>query len=122
MGIHRSTRSAVRLGALFVVLAIGLVLAGCGSKTADSAPPSTTTTITLLDTHKVALSIKASILAQKHVRAHVVCPEGVTQGKGLNFVCSATVLKATKTVPAGTTQFAVQQTDSNGHVTYAAGK
>ena len=120
MVLHRSLHPATRLAVVAVaLLALSGLAAGCGSKSKDSTAP--TTTVTLLDTHKVALSIKASILAQKGVRAHVVCPPTITQGKGLNFVCTATVTKATAKVPKGTTQFAVQQTSDTGQVTYAAG-
>jgi hypothetical protein len=112
--LRSSLPAAVPTAAL---LASALLLSGCGKSKTDTPPP---TTVTLLDTHKVALSIKASILAQKGVRAHVVCPPTITQAKGMNFVCTATVLKATKKVPKGTTQFAVQQTTDSGQVTYAA--
>jgi len=115
MQSHRRPRSAIRSLVAFAALLVALVaLAGCGNKSSSSTSPAATT-ITMLDTHKVALAIKASILSQRNVRAHVVCPPSIIQAKGRNFVCTATTNK-------GTTQFVVIQDDNAGHVKYAAGK
>ncbi|MDO9354368.1 MAG: DUF4333 domain-containing protein [Solirubrobacteraceae bacterium] len=88
--------------------------AGCGDD--EDTPGATTggsTPTTQLDTTKVERAIKDSIKEQRDIRARVTCPESVLQAKGRDFVCVA------KTKD-GETNFAVQQTDDNGNVTYAA--
>jgi hypothetical protein len=89
-------------------------LAGCGDdEDSPGATTGATTPTTQLDTSKVAQAIKDSIKDQRDIKAKVTCPESVVQAKGRDFVCVA------KTKD-GETNFAVQQTDDNGNVTYAA--
>lgn len=94
--------------------ALLLALAGCGSDDKAAVPPSSpASTPTQLDTVKVAGAIKESIKEQRDIKARVTCPDLVLQAKGRDFVCTA------KTKD-GTTEFAVQQVDDSGNVTYAA--
>jgi hypothetical protein len=82
-----------------------LALAGCGGSGQDAT--------VILNTKRVELAIKQSVLQQRRVRAEVDCPSGVHQGKGLTFLCTATTRR-------GSTTFVVRQPDDKGHVTYAA--
>lgn len=86
-----------------VAAAAGLALTACGS---SSAP-------TILNTEKVERAIEQSSLAQRGARAHVSCPSGVHQKKGLAFSCTAVFKGATTT-------FAVTQLDAAGHVHFQA--
>jgi hypothetical protein len=72
---------------------------------------SNATPLTVLDMARVTHAIKASILAQRRLRAHVSCPTDVLQQKGVSFVCTAKV--AGRGYP-----FAVTEADSYGHVRY----
>ncbi len=65
----------------------------------------------VLDTARVARAITISIRTQRRLRAHVVCPSGVLQQKGLVFTCTATVHG--RGYP-----FTVTEVDGNGHVQY----
>lgn len=67
--------------------------------------------LVLLDIAKVKDAITASILAQRHLKALVICPPEVLQRAGLGFTCSATV--ASRRYP-----FVVQQINDSGRVRY----
>lgn len=67
--------------------------------------------LSVLDTARVARAITISIRTQRRLRAHVVCPSGVLQQKGLVFTCTATV--HSRGYP-----FTVTEVDGNGHVQY----
>jgi len=71
----------------------------------------TASTPVALNTGKVADSIQASILSQRHLHAAVSCPDNVIQKAGVVFECTATV---------GGHRFAVYvtQTDGDGHVVF----
>jgi hypothetical protein len=71
----------------------------------DDAPLST------LKTLRVEQSIAASIHTQRGLRALVACPSEVLQQRGLAFTCTAAVGNRRY-------QFAVTETDGNGHVRY----
>lgn len=99
------------------VVALTFVAAGlvsCGSDSPSVAAPTTSTTPVQLNTQTVASAIKKSIKDQRSIKAHVVCPSPIVQKQGNDFVCKATTKDGT------VTDFAVQQTDDQGHVTYAA--
>jgi hypothetical protein len=70
-----------------------------------------TSTPVILNTDRVASSIQASILSQRHLASAVSCPVNIVQKAGVVFDCVATV---------GKHQFSVvvTQTDSRGHVVY----
>lgn len=84
------------------VLAVVAVAAGWWNRTS---------TPVILNTDKVASSIQASILSQRHLASTVSCPVNIVQKAGVVFDCVATV---------GKHQFSVvvTETDSNGHVVY----
>jgi hypothetical protein len=67
--------------------------------------------LSVLDTAKVVHAITISIRSQRRLQAHVVCPSGVLQQKGLVFTCTATVHR--RGYP-----FTVTEVDGNGHVQY----
>jgi hypothetical protein len=113
--ISASSRQA-RRGSIAVVAALAAtaLMSACGSSSSSSNPtPESSTPIAILNTHRIELAIKQSILSERHLHARVTCPSVVPQQKGRNFACIATI---------GTTKtpFAVIQTDSSGHVTYHA--
>lgn len=107
------TRRPLTLTAALLLSATAL--AGCGGddEASTDGTSAATTPTTQLDTDKVAQAIKDSIKEQRDIKAKVTCPDSVLQAKGRDFVCTA------KTKD-GTTEFAVQQTDDSGNVTYAA--
>jgi hypothetical protein len=72
---------------------------------------SNATPLTVLDMARVTHAIKASILAQRKLHAHVSCPTDVLQQKGLSFTCTAKV--AGRGYP-----FTVTEADGYGHVRY----
>jgi hypothetical protein len=86
-----------------ILVAPGLLVAGCGS---SSAP-------TILNTEKIERAIEQSSLVQRNKRVNVTCPSGVHQTKGLVFSCTA-VFKG------GTTRFVVTEMDGLGNVHYEA--
>jgi len=89
-------------------------MSACGSSSSSSNPtPESSTPSAILNTHRIELAIKQSILSERHIHATVTCPSVVPQQKSRNFACIATI---------GTTKtpFAVIQTDNSGHVTYHA--
>jgi hypothetical protein len=67
--------------------------------------------LSVLDTARVARAITISIRSQRRLQAHVVCPSGVLQQKGLVFTCTATVRRHGY-------PFTVTEVDGNGHVRY----
>lgn len=86
------------LGALALIAG---TLSACGS---SSTP-------VILNTERVERAIEASITAQRGLRAHVTCPSGVHQKKGLVFNCTATTVR-------GVNNVRVTETDGAGHVSY----
>lgn len=93
-----------RLTIAGTLVAASFAAAGCGG----SSPA-----LTVLNTEKVERAIEASSFAQRGEAAHVSCPSGVHQKKGLVFTCTATTAK-------GDTAFTVIQLDGSGHVRYQA--
>lgn len=85
------------------VLALVAVAAGWWNRTSSNP--------VILNTDRVASSIQASILAQRHLKSTVSCPVNIVQKAGVVFDCVATV---------GGHQFTVvvTETDSHGHVVY----
>jgi hypothetical protein len=67
-----------------------------------------------LNTTRIALAIKQSILSQRGLHARVYCPVEVPQIKGQRFTCIASV---SRVAPA---TFTVIQVDAQGHVQYAS--
>ena len=90
-------------------------MSACGSSSSSSSRPTPETSIpsAILNTHRIELAIKQSILSERHIHAKVACPSVVPEQKSRNFACIATI---------GTTKtpFAVIQTDNSGHVIYRA--
>lgn len=85
-------------GALVALIGV----AGCGSSK----------DVVILNTETVERAIEQSILSQRHITAHVTCPSGVHQQKGLTFDCTALLPRG------GQTRFRVTETDDKGHVSY----
>lgn len=105
MGL-RTTQGVTRLGRAIVagsIVAASLAVVACGT----AAP------VTILNTEKVERSIEHSIKAQREKTAHVSCPSGVHQKKGLVFTCTAKF-------KGETTPFVVTQLDGSGRVHYLA--
>jgi hypothetical protein len=92
--------SAKRLG---LVVALALAVSACGSSGST----------TILNTEKIERAIEHSSLAQRGKHAHVSCPSGVHQKKGLVFSCTAVVERSS-------TRFLVTELDGSGHVHYEA--
>jgi hypothetical protein len=67
----------------------------------------------VLDSAKVESAIEHTIEAKTHKQATVQCPSGIPRQSGLPFICTATTA-------GGATDFRVDQSDSDGHVTYRA--
>ena len=86
------------------LVAASFGVTACGSS--DDAP-------TILNTEKVERAIERSSMEQRKKRAHVTCPSGVHQKKGLEFSCTAVVKR-------DETRFAVTQVDGSGQVHYEA--
>jgi hypothetical protein len=105
MTIHGASRRAARATAIVTLVAASLAVAGCG-KSDDSGP-------TILNTEKVERAIEKSVALQRGKTAHVSCPSGVHQKKGLVFNCTALVKRQS-------TQFVVTQQDGAGRVHYEA--
>jgi hypothetical protein len=85
------------------------LLGACGSGSA--------TTRTYLNTTRVARAIRRSILAQRHLKATVVCPPKVVQRPG-TFPCIATTIAPGKPHKKIKTPFVVTIHNSSGYVTY----
>ena len=100
----RRTRSA---GLAVLALAVGALLVACGSG-------SSTTNSEFLSTKQTRGAIEASILAQRHIHATVVCPTEVVREKGVTFQCVATSPNGAKTV------FHVAEANSRGYVEYSS--
>jgi hypothetical protein len=104
--------SAVALVAL-VALACASLISACGS-----SHSSTTSSKTNLNTAQVALSIKQSILTQRHLKAKVLCPAAVAQEKGRTFECIATTRGVKPPFALIKTPFIVTVQSDKGFVTY----
>ncbi len=89
-------------------------MSACGSSSSSTTPAKATA----LDTTRVAQSIAASILAQRHLHAKVVCPVGIAQEAGKTFECIATTPNAKNPKVTVTTPFVVTIESSKGYVTY----
>jgi hypothetical protein len=98
----RRRRGRAVVASLFAVAAC-LAVTACGS--AESP--------TILNTEKIERAIEHSSWAQRGRRAHVSCPSGVHQQKGLVFFCTATV-------GSTSTGFVVTELDGAGRVHYQA--
>jgi hypothetical protein len=68
------------------------------------------------NTARVAHSIESSILAQRHLHYHVLCPVKVPQEQGRTFECVATGHNAKHKL--ATTPFLVTIQNKRGYVTY----
>jgi hypothetical protein len=115
-GLIPARSCQARRGSIAVVAALAATvsMSACGSSSPSSKlTPETPTPIAILNTHRIELAIKQSIISERHIHAKVTCPSVVPQQKSRNFACIATI---------GTTKtpFAVIQTDNSGHVTYHA--
>ena len=88
-----------------LLIAASLTVAACGT--------SDTKDVTILNTEKVERAIEKSVSVQRNKTAHVSCPSGVHQKKGLVFNCTALVKRESTT-------FAVMQEDGAGRVHYEA--
>jgi hypothetical protein len=108
---------ACRRGALpIAAVACAALLGACGSSKSSSS--SATATKGNVNTAQVALSIKESILAQRHLAATVVCPPTVAAEPGKTFECVATTRSTKKPFAAIKTPFVVTVKNSKGGVTY----
>jgi hypothetical protein len=100
-------RPAIVAGAL---AAASLAATACGSQ---SLTTHRTARITILNTQKVDRAIERAALVQRGKRAHVSCPSGVHQQRGLTFSCTAVVGRTS-------TRFVVTELDGSGDVHYVA--
>jgi hypothetical protein len=96
---------------------VGLVLtfiAGAGVMAAVAVAAGwwhSTSTPVVLNTDRVARSIQASILSQRHLDSTVSCPHNIIQKAGVVFECDATVHGHQFNV-------FVTETDGDGHVVF----
>jgi Domain of unknown function (DUF4333) len=67
--------------------------------------------VRVLDSARVQAAIAASIGARRGLHAHVICPTGLPQSAGFQFVCLARY-------PGGSTPFEVRETGAGGQVSY----
>lgn len=106
-----------RRGAIVAItaLACAALLSACGGSSSSSTSSTSTTN---LDTARVAKSIEASVLTQRHLRVKVTCPATVPQEAGRTFVCTATGHSTTKPSTVTTTPFTVTIQTNKGYVTY----
>jgi hypothetical protein len=100
-----------------MALACAALISACGSS--HSSSTSSTPAKTDLNTAEVALSIKQSILTQRHLKAKVVCPAAVRQEKGKTFECIATTRGVKPPFALIETPFVVTVQSDKGFVTYA---
>jgi hypothetical protein len=110
----RCRQAGRRSIAVVAVLAATALMCACGSSSSSPGPTTETSTPSaILNTHRIELAIKQSILSERHIHAKVVCPSVVPQQKNRDFACIATI---------GTTKtpFVVNQIDNGGQVTYHA--
>jgi hypothetical protein len=91
-----------RLLTVSALALVALATPGCGK---DKQRP-------ILDTERIERAIEDTIWQKRHLRAHVSCPAGTEQKKGLQFRCTATY-------PGGQNPFVVTQDDGRGAVHYA---
>lgn len=105
MSTQASPRRAARATGIVALAVVSLATAGCGGKGDDNP--------TILNTEKVERAIERSVALQRGKTAHVSCPSGVHQKKGLVFKCSAVVKRQS-------TPFVVTQQDGAGRVRYEA--
>jgi hypothetical protein len=105
MSTQRTSRRAARATAIVTLVVASVAAAGCG-KSDDNVP-------TILNTEKVERAIEQSVALQRDKTAHVSCPSGVHQKKGLVFNCTAVVKRQS-------TRFVVTQKDGAGRVHYVA--
>jgi len=89
------------------VCATSIAVSACGGEEKPAAP------VTILNTEKVELAIEKSSMSQRGQHAHVSCPSGVHQKKGLKFTCTAVVKGVS-------TRFDIAQLDGSGRVHYEA--
>jgi hypothetical protein len=95
-------------------LACAALLSACGS----SSSSTTSTSTTNLNTARVAKSIEASVLSERHLHVTVICPTTVAQETGKTFVCTATGRSTKKPFVETKTPFTVTIQNSKGYVTY----
>ena len=88
-------------------IALGLVLAACGSGSSNTSSE-------FLSTKQTRAAIEESILTQRHIHASVVCPTEVVREKGVTFQCVATTPNGAKTV------FRVVEANGRGYVEYSS--
>jgi Domain of unknown function (DUF4333) len=112
----RSPRPRRYASAALAVLACGALLSACGSSKSSST--SSTSAKATVNTVRVAESIKASILSQRHLTSTVVCPSTVHAEVGATFTCVATTKETKKPHKAVTTPFVVTIQNASGYVTY----
>jgi hypothetical protein len=93
---------------LLVALSLAVGMYGCGGGNSSASKTKTR----YLDTSRVARAIAQSIATERHLRANVVCPQGVVQRRNYLFACLAVY-------HGGSTTFTVTQRDDRGNVSYA---
>jgi hypothetical protein len=98
-----------------VIVVLGCVLPAyglwaCGGRQSAHSPNARH----YLNTGRVELAIKQSILSQRGLHARVYCPLKVPQIEGQRFTCIAS---ASRVAP---TAFTVVQVDAQGHVQYTS--
>jgi hypothetical protein len=117
-GVHTTVtcpeRVTVKSGYRFTcsaALAVGAYLMYVvEDNTRGSGTYSSHTPLRVLDSYTIERAIQSAIKHQRHLTASVVCPEPILQSAALSFSCSAALRGAS-------TEFAVTETDSDGHVT-----
>lgn len=108
---QRASRGALAAATL---LAGASLIGACGSSSSNT----TSSTKTDLDTTRVARSIAQSILAERHLKAKVVCPAVVVQEVGKTFECLATTANPKHPTVTTKTPFLVTIQTTKGYVTY----
>ena len=105
-----------RRGAIVAItaLACAALLGACGGSSSSTS----STTTTNLDTARVAKSIEASVLTERHLTVKVTCPVAVPQETGRTFVCTATGHSTKSPSTVTTTPFTVTIQNDKGYVTY----
>ena len=97
----------------------GTCLCGAARRLRRLLVPSTSSTATTnLNTARVAKSIEASVLSERHLTVKVICPTAVPQETGRTFICTATGHSTTKPSTVTTTPFTVTIQNNKGYVTY----
>jgi hypothetical protein len=110
-------RVAVRHRICLAILALScaMLMGACGSKSSSSSTPAVKGSV---NTAQVALSIKQSILRQRHLVSTVVCPPAVVAEQGKTFECVATTRGTKKPFLTIKTPFVVTIKNNRGGVTY----